>query len=958
MSKTKTLGNAQNGKFGKFIKNNKYILISALVAFLITQLIYFCYSLAPYGDMTILRMDLYHQYGPLFAELYDRLTDGGSLIYSWNSGLGSSFLGNFFNYLASPTSLIILVFGHKNIPEAIAAMIAIKATLSAGVFTYYLKKSLGKHDILSAAFGILYAFCGFFIAYYWNLMWLDAMVIFPLILLGIEKIIKQGKPSLYCIALALTFISNYYMAYMVCIFSVLYFFTYYFANYPLGKKFNDKLDKNATIFKKLSNSVFFSSGIKFAFFSLVAVLLAAFALLPLMSILTSSSATSGGAPTEFKKYFTVFDFLANHLTAVEPTIRSSGTDVLPNVYCGVLTLILVPLFLFNKKIQIREKVSYVCLLGVIYFSFSVNYLNFFWHGFHFPNDLPYRFSFMYSFILLVIAYKAISHIKEYSGKEILCAGIGFAGFLILVEKLSSKNVGDLSLGLSLIFGAGYVLILRLLQNKKFQTSAVAVLLFCTITSEIALGNTNNYSMNQSKANYTNDYDDFTVLKDKLDEYDGGFYRMELTKLRTRMDPSWYNYNGVSIFSSMAYEKVANMQQDLGMFGNYINSYTYNPQTAVYNAMFGLKYLVDNDDYGLNENIYSRLMSTGKFTAYKNEYSLPIAFAAEAEVADWAASEPKNPFLSQAKWFELATGVSDVFDKLSVSDITYDNISSFTDSEIQSGSIKYSKLFKDTNASLTIEIVPEKTQNVYIYLKSTSVDSATINASGYSKPFNTEDGYIVDIGERQAGDTVYLDIPLKSSAAETGNITFYAYGLNDENFAKGYDELNDNGALNITSYSDTEIVGSLTADSNQIVYTSIPYDANWNVYIDGVRVPSSQVLKISDSLIGFNISTGEHEITLQYVSSGLMAGSIISITTIIIATLFIIMKRRKILFYKKVKESKWNLIDADKAPADESFEVEFENSDLKEPATKEIQSDAAIEDSHNDTQGEPNSKDDK
>lgn len=928
MNKTSSLNKSGNSKLCIFIKNNKFILISALVAFAVTQLIYFCYSLVPYGNMTILRMDLYHQYGPLFAELYDRLTDGGSLIYSWNSGLGSSFLGNYFNYLSSPTSLIILLFGHENIPEAIAAMIAIKATLSAGVFTYYLKKSVGKHDITSAAFGIMYAFCGYFVAYYWNLMWLDAMVLFPLVMLGIEKIIKQGKPSLYCVTLALTFISNYYMAYMVCIFSVLYFIAYYFSQYPLGKKFNEHIDKDETLFKKLKNSVFISSGLKFAFYSVIAVLLAAFAILPLMSILTSSSATSGGAPTEFKKYFTVFDFLANHLVAAEPTIRSSGTDVLPNVYCGILTLILVPLFLFNKKIQIREKVSYVCLLGVLYFSFSVNYLNFFWHGFHFPNDLPYRFSFMYSFILLIMAYKALIHIKEYSGKELLCSGLGFVLFLVLVEKLTSKNIGDLSLGLSMIFGVGYVLILRLLKDKRFQASAVAVLLICTVTSEIALGNTNSYSMNQSKANYTSDYDDFTALKEKLDEYDGGFYRMELTNLRTRMDPSWYNYNGVSIFSSMAYEKVANLQQDLGMFGNYINSYTYNPQTAVYNAMFGLKYLVDNDDYELGENIYSRLMSAGKFTAYKNEFSLPVAFAVNADTADWVSSEMANPFLAQAQWFDFATGVTDVFDRLAIGNVTYDNIADFTANELKTGSIKYSKLFNGTNSSFTVEIVPEETQNVYIYIKSSAIDSATVSAAGYSKTFNTEDGYIVDIGERQAGETIYLDIPLKSTAADSGSITLYAYGLNQEKFNEGYKMLNDSGALNITSYSDTEIEGKLTADQNQIVYTSIPYDSNWNVYIDGVRISSDDILKISDGLLGFNISAGEHEIYLQYVSAGLLAGAVISVTTIILATILIIMKRRKVLFYKKERVSKWNYLETAAIPVDECFEIKYDDIDLK------------------------------
>lgn len=922
-----------DGKCRTFLDNNKYILISAGITLAVTQLIFFCYSLFPYGNMTILRMDLYHQYGPLFAELYDRITSGESLIYSWNSGLGSSFLGNFFNYLSSPLSIIILFFGHKNIPEAIAALIAIKAVLSAGTFTYYIKKSFGKHDCLSAAFGILYAFCGYFVAYYWNLMWLDAMVLFPLVILGIETIIKKGKPGLYCAALALTFISNYYMAYMVCIFSVLYFLTYYFAHYPLNQKFNPTPEKHASIVKKISNSVFFNAGLKFAFYSVIAALIAAFAILPLMSILSSSSATSSSAPTEYKKYFAVFDFLANHLTATEPTIRSSGTDVLPNVYCGVLTVLLVPLFLFSKKIKTREKVSYVCLLAVLFLSFNINYLNFFWHGFHFPNDLPYRFSFMYSFILLIIAFKALTHLKEFSGRQIMACGIGFVAFLILAEKITSKNINDISLGLSLIFAVGYVFILSLLNNRKFQTSAVAVLLLCTVTSEIALGNTNKYSMNQSKSNYTNDYEAFAELKKSLDAYDGGFYRMELTDLRTRMDPSWYDYNGVSIFSSMAYEKVANLQQNVGMFGNYINSYTYNPQTAVYNAMFGLKYLVDNCDYNLNNTIYSRISSNGKFTAYKNNYSLPIAFAVNANIADWMSEDAKNPFEAQQQWFYYATDVADVFNRLTVENIEYDNLASFSKTEIASGSLQFQKILSSGSASFTAELPVSETQNVYIYIKSSSTDSATASSLGSSKTFSTSDGYIVDLGEVRAGDTVYVDIPLKASAADSGNITFYAYGLNSANFEKGYAKLADSGQLKITAYDDTRIAGTLTAESNEIVYTSIPYDPNWNIYVDGVRVADDDILNISGALIGFNISAGEHEIILEYTSQGLVAGSMITILTILIATLIIVLKRRRLLFWKREKMSKWQTLDCpvsntnSEPNADSEFQIEVEDEKI-------------------------------
>lgn len=894
-------------KQNSVLKENRFVFVSGLCALAVMVLVYFCYDLIPFGDMTILRMDLYHQYGPLFAEFYDRLTSGGSFLYSWESGLGGSFLGNFLNYLSSPLSFIVLLFGHENITEAISVLILIKAVFSACTFSYYLKNSFEKNDVTVAAFGVLYAFCGYFVAYYWNVMWLDAMYLFPLIILGIEKIIKRGRPALYCVTLALTFLTNYYMAYMVCIFSVLYFLTYYFANYPLSQKFTEPMadaSKKPNIFQKLKNSVFFCAGWKFAFYSLLAVGLVAVILLPLVEVLSASSATSGSAPTDYKKYFTAFDFLANHLSATDPTIRSSGSDVLPNVYCGILTLLLVPLYLFCKKIPVREKIAYTCLLAVLYFSFAINYLNFFWHGFHFPNDLPYRFSFMYSFILLQMAYKAFIHLKEFSGKQILTVGISLVGFIVLAEKITSKNVDNVTLLISLVFAVGYTVILHLFRDRRFTASVVSVLLLCATVSEIALGNTNKYSMNQSKTNYASDYTAFREVKDKLDAENDSFYRMELTHLRTRMDPSWYNYNGVSVFSSMAYEKTANLQQDIGMFGNYINSYTYHLQTPVYNAMFGLKYIVDNESNSMNTLLYKELFTVDKFTAYENIYALPIAFACNSDVVDWTSDTHGDPFLAQQEWFYFATGVNNVFRKLPIQYADYDNVSELSDNELATGDMSFKKINSSANGSITLELKPERSENVYVYIKSSKIDTVTVTANLFSKTVNAGDGYIVDLGLRAAGETITVTLPVKSTESE-GSLEFYAYALDSSAFKKGYSLLADEGQMDITSFNDTEIIGSLTANENEVVFTSIPYDENWYIYVDGKRVFKEDILAVSDGLLAFRVGAGTHTVTLRYASAGLSTGSIITIISILLATLLIIFRRREWFFYKANRIEKWN-----------------------------------------------------
>ncbi|MBR5191543.1 MAG: YfhO family protein, partial [Clostridia bacterium] len=557
------------------------------------MLVYFCYEIIPFGDSIIYRMDLYHQYGPLFSELYDRLTSGQSLIYSWNSGLGGSFLGNFFNYLSSPISFIVILFGHNNTFEAVAAMIAIKAVLSAMSMAYYLKKSQKANGFSISAFGIMYAFCGYFVAYYWNVMWIDAMYILPFIVLGIEKIIESGKCKTYIIALSLAIFSNYYIGFMLCIFSCIYFIYYYICN---SSKINNNkihLTEEKGFFKKLSNSFFLNSGIRFALSSLAVGGILLFMLIPLAAILNSSSATADSNPTEYQSYFDIFDFLANHFAGLEPTIRSSGEDVLPNVYCGMLTVILVPLYLFSKKISSTEKIATTGLLALMYFSFNINYLNFAWHGFHFPNDLPYRQSFIYSFLLLIIAFKALKHIDEYNKKQILAVGVGVIAFVILVQKIGSKNVDSFTIFVTIATTVLMTIVLGLIVSKKAQVFALSIMLVCSVATEIIVANTDHYVANQSKESFASDYEEFKAVQNKVSETDSSlFYREELSDIRARMDPCWYDYNGVSIFSSMAYEKTSNFQKDIGLYGNKINSYTYNPQSPVYNALFGLKYIYD------------------------------------------------------------------------------------------------------------------------------------------------------------------------------------------------------------------------------------------------------------------------------------------------------------------------------------------------------------------------------
>ena len=754
-------------------------------------------------------------------------------------------------------------------------IISLKAALSASTFTYYLKESdeYKTSNFLTSGFGLLYAFSAYFVAYYWDFMWLDGMVFLPLIVLGIERIVDGKKPTIYVVSLALLMFSTYYIAYMVCIFSVLYAVVYYAGKYDFGKR------------------LFISAG-RFILYSILAAGLMAFALLPIYYCLKSCSATSDSFPADVSTYFSVFDFLGNHLTSLEPTIRSSGDDVLPNVYCGIITVMLAMLYYYTPSIPLREKISRTVILIILFLSMNVNVINFIWHGFHAPNDLPYRFSFIYSFVLLSIAIKAMNRIDEIRSRDVLTVGIILIAFIALFEEMGSNKVGREAVIISLAFVVAYAIALRVYRDKKFPRQATAGLLLCLMFAEIAIGNTDHYDIDQPKADYVQGYSSFQVLKHEIDKKENnGFYRLELTDLRTRMDPSWFGYNGLSTFSSMAYEKSSNMQSDLGMFSNYINSYTYHPMTPVYNAMYSLKYVVNNSEaIDIDENYWNPLFKKGDYNAYENKYCLPIAYLVNPELENWK-TDRDDPFAVQNNYWTTASGAPEVFHNLPITGVEYYNIDSFGD-EYDTGSYYYNKTVAGESGSFTLSFYVPKTESLYVYVEGTTVETIAMrNEDGdFLKSQTVEDEpYIFDIGRHNVDETIYVDVNIKDDES-AGDVDVIVAGLDDAAFKAGYATLS-SGAMKVDEMTETEIHGTVDAPSDMLLYTSINYDESWNIKIDGVDVDPESIVAISDGLLGVKVAAGHHQIDMKYSPRGMTLGIIISIVSLAILIVITIIKKR-------------------------------------------------------------------
>lgn len=313
-------------------------LIAAFAIPVVIMLIIFVQrGIFPFGEETFLRTDMYHQYAPFFSEFQYKLTHGGSLLYSWDVGMGVNFSALYAYYLASPVNWLLFLCPKGLVIEFMTYQIVLKIGLCGLSMAYYLRKHCRTNDFGIAFFGIFYALSGYMAAYSWNIMWLDCIILFPLIVLGLERLVKDGKGMLYCLALGLSILSNYYISIMTCIFMVLYFIAL------------------LVLDEEMHWEKFVGRGFQFAVYSLLSGGLAAVVLLPEIFALQMTASGDMSFPKTFSQYFPIFDMIARHIGNVETEI---GLDHWPNVYCGVAVLMFFILYLLCKRISAKEKAVY------------------------------------------------------------------------------------------------------------------------------------------------------------------------------------------------------------------------------------------------------------------------------------------------------------------------------------------------------------------------------------------------------------------------------------------------------------------------------------------------------------------------------------------------------------------------------------------------------------------------
>ncbi|MDE6031206.1 MAG: YfhO family protein [Oscillospiraceae bacterium] len=817
MNKVSGLSGSETKK-GNLFTRNYILLVSALLPAAVLFGAYVIFGIFPFGERSVLSLDLNAQYVYYFDYMYDVLAGKESLFYCWSRNLSGEFAGIIGYYLASPFNWIVWAFPRKMITEGLMVMMLAKAAASGLTSAILLKKQRGYSNCTAATFSVMYALCGFFIVQTMNPMWLDGLIGLPLVVMGIERLCERKSFALYVLSLLYVFVTNFYIGYMVGIFSLLYFV--YFTLSDRSKKTRGA-------------SVFFV----FGFSSLAAILMSCFMIMPVyMSLSNGKFAFSNPDYTPVEN-FNIADIFIKLFPTTYDTVRMEG---LPILYCGTLALVMAAAYFASRKIPARERISGGVLIGILVLSMYIRPIDMLWHGGQMPNWLPYRYSFFVIFLLWVFGAQA------FDDKRLRSKSIG-AGSMVLLGMLlySDYNQGHEFYDTNLIIVIPLLLLAVMsIMGAVYKKYGGHIFVKITVTTLVALEMLLNTTLTlfdmdedivfSDRSTYLGTIPYSRKITDAIHEMDDGFYRMEKTYHRCVNDPMALRMYGMSHSSSTLNSKAIKLLKSLGFSAR--EHYTrYDGATMLTDDIFGVKYVLSQYKCYVPYNNTVPVENELNVTVYENEDALGIAYLADKEIIGYSYNE-YSPFLAQNRLASMLSGnkALTVFRTLANSSVSFDSFN-ITVGETTDAHSSFRKI-NDGDAWISYDITMPDDGAIYMYLP-TDYERETqlyINGQYLSNYYLTENYSIEYLGTYEAGETFILRINLMQDSLYFKNPQFYYIDNNSlQRFGEIMGEMN--SETTITMESRTELTINVTAEEDRALFTTIPYEKGWTAYIDSEEV---------------------------------------------------------------------------------------------------------------------------
>ncbi len=891
-----------------------YLSISFFLPVALMYLLYVVKGIHPFGNESVLVLDLNGQYVYFYEALRNAIYGDKSLLYSFSRALGGEFLGIYAYYIASPFSYIVALFPQSRILEALLTIFLLKTGCSGLTFGWYLHKTTAKPNKYAVwIFSCLYALCSYAIVQQHNSMWIDAFIWLPVLTYLIEQMLKYGKFKLFIPVLALTLMSNFYIGYMVCIYIALYFFYYYLAHGGENGDINPRGEKIH----------FLRSLLRMGFSALLAIGIAAVILLAAYYSLTFGKNTFSTPNWSFILRYDLADLFVKLLPGTYDTVRPAG---LPFIYCGILTLLMIPFYFLSKNISVREKLFSVFFVAVFVLSFIISPVDIVWHGFQKPNWLNYRYSFLLSFFLLTLAYKATAEFRKQKAHILFLVGSALAVIVMILQKFKFPNFvldGEygfvegridplrtvlFSLVMIVLLCAVLYLLLRANEPKARQNlSRILLIVVCVELFGNGIIHMTSLDCDVVYSSYSSYNEYISRVRPIVNEVmknDPSFYRMEKTTHRKTNDNMALGMRGLSCSTSTLNKETIHFLSDMG-YASESHWSRYLGGNPLSDSLLGLKYILCDKNISETRAVYHESMAleealrmlgevsteTANYTAYKNPYALSIAYAVDEALNDYhfrrtnedGKSEVllNSPFERLNSLVTAMTGSKEpiqVFVPIEIAS-TYTNgqkstIAGHTSYKPHEDTGSY-----DTYALFTISM-PEDAL-LYFYAPSLYPREVklTVNNEEYEDFMASDSDRIKALGYRERGSNVTVKLILEESNLYLKNDEHYLYYFDIEAFEKVMNILAD-GQFAIEKASDSHLEGTIRTNKEKTtILTTIAYDEGWNVFVDGKKVP---IRKSLDALVSFDIEgNGNHTLELKYSPKIVNVGALISLGSVIL-----------------------------------------------------------------------------
>ncbi len=879
--------NNARATYGEF----SYLLVAFTVPAVLMFLMYVCRGIYPFGDSTVLVLDLNGQYVSFYQYLWDCLHGEGSLLYCFSRNLGGEFMGMFDYYVASPFALLIGLFPREWIQESLLIVFLLKTGLCGLTMGFYLHKhSAQRNKLTIITFSTLYALTNYCIIQMHNSMWIDAVLWLPILAYAIEELIKRGRFRLFVFTLAIVLFSNFYIGYMMCIFTFVYCFYYYFAH-------NQNNENNPTGEK----NHFVRSVLRVGGWAILAVGIAAFIILSARYSLSMGKDEFSNPSWAITQKFDLFELLLKFLPSSYDTVRPQG---LPFVYCGVLTIMLVPGYFISKNISNRQKIAAALFILFFIASFATSTLDLIWHGFQKPNWLNYRYSFMLCFFLIYLAFRAFENLKFTSRKSLLCI-TAFIGLVVLIlqemgefltesnEKLVVRPFATVWLSLGLL--AAYFIIICLWgRARPIAQQNIAIVLTFIVCVEVFVSGLVDLNAFDKDVTFTKHSrftalsDTFQPITDLIIENDNGFYRMEKTYHRKTNDNYVLNMNGLSTSTSLLNRDTIDFLREMG-YASKSHWSKYLGGTPVNDSLLGIKYIISDKDlshyYG--EPIYTKedynydekADVTGNYSVYRNPYALSVIFGADSDWEDFNSDLYDNPF---DRLNNMVTSLLGEDETVAIFVPAIQNgepeLKNATTSNIASHK-KYAVTDVDSAGVLTYSYTVPLNTELYYYFPSDYPREVKLKANDAGKDGfgGNETQRIVSLG-KSAKDDLKLEVRIENTSHNLyikESWTSCVYYIDWAIFEDAMARLAKTQMTFDDTWEDDHLTGTVTtATPNQLMYTSIAFDEGWKITVDGKPV---EIIETAGALVAFTIEdAGEHRIELKYMPDEYVLGITVSL----------------------------------------------------------------------------------